>query len=88
MSPEDYYYGDFRARGSENWAHGAESLPSDSNRARLGRARPIAVTMCLTLGFLIHDFWDGRQSSIFGVWAAPGARETIQKYEGLRPPYF
>ena len=26
-----------------------------------------------SLGFLIHDFWAGRKSSIFGVWAAPGA---------------
>ena len=41
-----------------------------------------------TLGFLIHDFGAGRESSISGVWAAPGSRETIQKYGGLRPPYF
>ena len=25
-----------------------------------------------TPGFLIHDFWAGRESSISGVWAAPG----------------
>ncbi len=41
-----------------------------------------------TPGFLIHEFWAGRKSSISGVWEAPGALETIQKYGGLRPPYF
>ena len=41
-----------------------------------------------TFGFLIHDFWAGRKSSIFGFWAAPGARETMQKCGGLRPPHF
>ncbi len=43
---------------------------------------------CCTLGFLIHDLWAGRKSSMLGVWAAPAAPETIQKYGGLRPPYF
>ncbi len=41
-----------------------------------------------TLGFLVHAFWAGRESLIFGVWAAPGAREAIRKCGGLRPPYF
>ena len=41
-----------------------------------------------TPGFLIHEFWAGRESSISGVWAAPGTPKTIQKYGGLRPPYF
>ncbi len=41
-----------------------------------------------TLGFLIHDFWAGRKSSIFGVWAAPAAPKTMPKCGGLRPPYF
>jgi hypothetical protein len=39
-----------------------------------------------TLGFLIHDFWSCRRSSIFGVWAAPGAPHTTPKGGGLRPP--
>jgi len=30
----------------------------------------------------------GRKSSIWGVWAAPGGRETLQKVGGLRPPPF
>ena len=29
-----------------------------------------------------------RKSSIWGVWAAPGGRETFQKGGGLRPPPF
>ncbi len=30
----------------------------------------------------------GRKSAILGVWAAPGARETLPKGGGLRPPPF
>ena len=40
-----------------------------------------------TLVFRIHDCWAGRISLIFGVWAALGARETIQKY-GAKLPIF
>ena len=39
-----------------------------------------------TLGFLIHGFGAGRQSTILGVWAAPAAQKTIPKGGGLRPP--
>jgi hypothetical protein len=42
----------------------------------------------ITLGFFIHDFRAGRKSSVFGVWAAPRARDTMPKCGGLRPPYF
>ncbi len=40
-----------------------------------------------TLGFLIHGFWAGRKSLIFGVWAAPAAPEPNPKGGGLRPPH-
>ncbi len=33
----------------------------------------------ITLGFLIHGFWDGRESSMLEVWAAPAAPKTIPK---------
>ncbi len=39
-----------------------------------------------TLGFLIHGFWAGRRSPIFGVWAAPAAPQTFPKRGGLSPP--
>jgi hypothetical protein len=39
-----------------------------------------------TLGFSFHGFWAGRESLIFGVWAAPAAPKTIPKGGGLRPP--
>ncbi len=48
--------------------------------------RRLAAT--IPLGFFIHDFWAGRKSPIFAVLAAPGAPKTMQKYGGLRPPYF
>ena len=38
--------------------------------------------------WVFHDFGAGRKSPIFGVWAAPRARETIQKYGGAKPPIF
>ena len=41
-----------------------------------------------TLRFLLRDFWAGRKSTIFGLWAAPGAPKTMPKCGGLRPPYF
>ncbi len=41
-----------------------------------------------TLGFLMHGFWAGRPSSIFGVRAAPAAPQTIQKCGGRSPPDF
>ncbi len=47
ITSEDYYYRNARARGPENRAHGPKNLNSNSNRVRLGRARPITVTMCL-----------------------------------------
>ncbi len=50
-----------------------------------------APNLCLrqllsALGFLIHGFWAGRESPIFGVWAAPAAPKTIPKGGGRRPP--
>ena len=41
--------------------------------------RKVARETGSTVGFLIHDFWAGRESTFFGVWAAPGARDTIPK---------
>ena len=41
-----------------------------------------------TPGFLIYDFLTDQKSSILGVWAAPGGRETFQKDGGLRTPPF
>jgi len=41
-----------------------------------------------TPGFLIYVFLTDRKSSILGVWAAPGGRETLQKGWGLRPHLF
>ncbi len=38
-----------------------------------------------TLGFLIHGFWAGRKSLIFGVWAVPAAPKAIPEDRGLRP---
>ncbi len=38
--------------------------------------------------FISRGFWAGRKSAIFGVWAAPGGRETFPKGGGLRPPTF
>jgi hypothetical protein len=32
-----------------------------------------------TLGFVMHGFWAGKQSSILGVWAAPAAPKAIPK---------
>ena len=40
-----------------------------------------------TLGGNFHLFKD-RKSVILGVWAAPGAPETLPKGGGLRPPPF
>ncbi len=37
----------------------------------------------ITLGFLIHGFWAGRESSISGVWAASAAPKTIPKGGGV-----
>ena len=31
------------------------------------------------------DFWAGRKSSMLGVWAAPGGRETLPKGGGRFP---
>ncbi len=55
------------------------------------RSPPEAVELAepyLTLGFLLHGFWAGRRSVIFGVWAAPAAPKTIPEGGGLRPPPF
>ena len=41
-----------------------------------------------TPDFLIHDFFTDRKSSIWGVWAAPGGRETLQKGGERSPPPF
>jgi len=41
----------------------------------------------ITPGFLIPDFLTDRKSSNFGVWAAPGGRETFQKGGGGEAPY-
>ena len=38
--------------------------------------------------YLIYDFLTDRRSSILGIWAAPGGRETFQKGGGLRPRSF
>ena len=38
--------------------------------------------------FLIHDFLTDRRSSILGVCAAPGGRETFQKGGGRSPQLF
>ena len=38
--------------------------------------------------FLIYDLLTNRKSSILGIWAAPGDRETLQKGGGRRPPSF
>ncbi len=39
-----------------------------------------------TLARNFYFLW-GRKSAIFGVWAAPGALETLQKGGGLRPSH-
>jgi hypothetical protein len=41
-----------------------------------------------TPGFLIHEFWVGRKSSISGVWGTPGAPKPSQKYGGAKPRIF
>ncbi len=41
-----------------------------------------------TPGFLIHEFWAGRKSSISGVWRAPGAQNPFKQYAGQGPAYF
>jgi len=50
-------------------------------QVRLGK---ICAQNIPTPGFLIYDFLTDRTSPIFGVWAAPGGRETFQKGGGRR----
>ena len=52
------------------------------------RVVPMSVCDFVHLGFLIYDFLTDRKSSILGVWAAPGGRDSFQKDGGLRPPPF
>ncbi len=57
-----------------------------------GGGSPLGKLECLpsrgcTLGGKFQVF-KGRKSVILGVWAAPGARETIPLGGGLRPPPF
>ena len=67
-----------------------------------GRSPPRAVTaflLCIGLHTLFkpcfymshkntYEFLTDRKSSILGVWAAPGGRETFQKGGGRSPPPF
>jgi hypothetical protein len=39
-----------------------------------------------TLEFLIYDSWAGRESLIFGVWAASASPKTIPEGGGRSPP--
>ena len=72
--------------GIETARVGAEvSRPS---RTSSGSTKKRRTTNNNTLGFFIHGFWAGRKSPIWGVWEAPGGRETFQKGGGLCPPYF
>jgi len=48
------------------------------------KSAPEANSNAISLWFLIYDFLTDRKSSIFGVRAAPGGRETFQKGGGLR----
>ena len=43
---------------------------------------------CTVGGYKICELLKDRESVILGVWAAPGARETIPKGGGLGPPPF
>ena len=43
---------------------------------------------CTLDGYKILELLKGRRSIILGVWAAPGAPETLPKGGGLRPPPF
>ncbi len=61
------------------------------DRLHLGFCPQARSSFCLggggaTLGFLIHSFWAGWESPIFGVWAAPADPKTIPEGWGLRPP--
>ena len=42
----------------------------------------------ITPRFLIYGFLTDPGSSILGVWATPGGRETFQKGGGAKPPTF
>jgi hypothetical protein len=39
-----------------------------------------------TLGIVLHGFWAGRKSPMFGVWAAPAAQQKHYKRSGAKPP--
>ena len=55
------------------------------------RRRPARRRGGQTVAVLWHEnfnFFKDRKSAILGVWAAPGAPETLPKGGGLRPPPF
>jgi hypothetical protein len=54
----------------------------------LQRSSTFARLSHITLGFIIRGFWAGRESPIFGVWAASAAPKTIPDGGGRRPPPF
>ncbi len=65
-----------------------QNLPKPAQNCRpLPRRVWAAPRGGYTPGFLIHEFWTGRKSSISGVWGGPGAPKTIQKYAGRSPAY-
>ena len=75
---------------------GRRSVPADrqpqpgaiSEVPRFRALRHDAKRRLSTPGFLIYDFLTDRKSSIWGVLAAPGGRETLQKGWGRSPPPF
>jgi hypothetical protein len=42
-----------------------------------------SISDWITLGFLINEFWTGRESSIWEVWAAPAAPKTTPEGGGV-----
>jgi hypothetical protein len=44
-----------------------------------------SISDWIRLGFLINEFWTGRESSIWEVWAAPAAPKTTPDGGGVAP---
>jgi hypothetical protein len=49
----------------------AEPTAGGRRRASHGRSRNLRVRICCALALLMHGFWDGRRSTMLGVWATP-----------------
>ncbi len=88
-----YKFMAFGAMGERAIGKRARFLPQRaSQRAHAGGAYRngglggIYERGCALAWHFVFSFFSDRKSAIFGVWAAPGAPETLAKGGGLRPP--